>query len=217
MREGLWNMSRIATGVALGTSLILLSVLVYTRLTVDDPYIWIAGRSRLLSDLIAFVHFILTLAFWSRASWVISGRGIAGAVAGGTSVLAAFFAASLVTGIELADIIRLYVGRHAWWVVLVLAAGVFPFVRSRSDVSGPDFGRSWWVTAAASFFAGFSIYLTSSKGTVDLRLVEALFVLTIPSLCLISIAIGYQGRHSAFLRALASFGAIVSASVATIR
>jgi|SRR6188768_2330236 len=217
MRERLSNISRIATGVALGMSLIVLSVLIYTRLTVDDPYVWIAGRSRLLSDLIAFVHFTVTLAFWSRASWVISGPGIAGVVAGGICVLAAFFAASLVTGIELPDITRLYVGRHAWWVVLVLAAGVFPLVRSRSDVSGPHFGRSWWVTAAASFFAGFSIYLTSSKGAVDLRLVEALFVLTIPSLCLISIAIGYQGRHSTFFRTVASLGAIVSAAVATIR
>lgn len=217
MHDNITNLRQVAIGSALGVSLIGLSALVYARLTVVDPYMQIAGPSRLLSDIIAFVHFAAIVVFWGRASVVISGPGFAGALVSGISSLLALFALASAAGIELTDVLRLYIGMHAWWAVLVLAAAVFPFIRTRSSVSGGQIGSRPWIVAAASFFTGVLIHMVSSNGPSSLIFVEALLVLVIPSMCLNAIAIGYRGQRPIFLRSIAGLGAIISAAIATIR
>jgi len=215
MHREISRTSRVALEMTMGISLLLLSVLVYTRQTTVDPFLEVTFGSRCLANAAAFTHFVAILTFWSSVSRLAKGPGIA--FVSGTAGLLAALAVSEVVGINFGDLLRFYVGRHAAWIVIILAVAMLPLIRASFRSYQQQFWKHWALLGGASFCGGLVIYATAvSKGTGGV-FAEATLILTLPTLSLILTALRYRGRHELLLRGLAMIGAMVGAGVASIR
>lgn len=207
-------MSRVALEVTMGFSLLLLSVLVYTRLTTVDPYLWLTFGSCRAANAIALLHLLATLSFWSSVSRLAKrpGRVLVSGMVG----LVAALAFSELTGIDLGDLLRLYVGGHAVWLLIVLTVFMLPLLRATSDGDRPQSWKWWGFLGGVSFCGGLVLYATPIGKSTGGVLAEVMLILTLPTLSLICAALRYSGRHELPLRGLAALGAMIGAAVATI-
>lgn len=209
----LWYVSVASVGLAL----FFLATLVYTRLTVVDPYSSIAGRWRGLADAIAFVHCACLLAYSALAlrGMVARDRVVAGIVGLMGAIVVA--AAANASGTEAADVFRLSVGARAWWISGLLALAAFPAARAGWTTTNTAAWNGWWIFGGVCLGLGLLLYLSRSNASPFAMLGKIVLVLIIPAICFIATFLWYRGRYALILRGLGVIGTVVTVAVATIR
>jgi len=192
----------------------LLSAHVLARLTYADPLAYlIASRSG--SDAVSAIHMLLVVSVWSRA--VPTTRAL-GAVAAGATILALMVVTYLLAGWwgqSLSDVLRGYVGRHAWWMVLLLLPAALPW----SEQPSRTFRQlvPYGLVASASLVSGVCLYAFARHKEALVVFVEVMLMLILPALALSCVAWRYEGRFQSGFRRIALGVAMLTIAVASIR
>lgn len=197
---------------------VFLAILAYTRLTMFDPFSSFFKGSRVLSDGAAFVHWMLVLS--ALASVVARFRRLELTVTVGVGVICFIVLLAWVRlgGSGADDMMRLSVGRHAWWLTLPMVL----LVVFLSAGFGVAVGRSWswrslWGVGFGSLLVGMVVYGILDPGGVILMVAKALFVLMVPAVVLLATAIYYRGKRAGLVRFSVFVVALLLLAAATIR
>jgi hypothetical protein len=206
--------SRFVIGAITGMSLFLLSALIYTRITMYDPYLLLMRGSHLGANALAFVHLVTFLVFWSAALRTIKGpEMILICCAAGFAVT---MLASVIIGVGFHDFLGLYLARHVVELTVVLAACVIPLLRLGGESPDTPVWWRWCLLCGVSLSAGVLIYaVTGRKSAVDI-FSETILILVLPTMCLSLVAFQYRGHHQLVVRGIATAGAMLGVAVATI-
>lgn len=205
---------RIALSMSGGVALWLLAVLVYTRLTAYDPFLF--SDSRAVASGTALLHLTLLLGYWSS---------VLPKVLVSTPAVSAFVASGLVwplaivgsCPIAIEDCLRIDLGRHSWWLALVATLLSVPLgIRVIQSGCVAPLAR-WRAVGGVCFATGISLYvLLPEVRTPSIMLAKVVLTLLVPVGCLLAVATGEREKVGP-LRILFVLAAGLGIAVASIR
>lgn len=220
-RNGFAERPGLALAATAGLSLFLITSLVYARLTGVDPFLPLLGGSRKLANGAAFVHLLALEGYWA----VFLGPRLTGRT--GAWIAGTFLASTILAfvwarwrEIPLYEALHFDIGRHAWWIAIVLAlvSAVFTLRRWKRAISGP--WRIWGLVGLVSFCVGLTTHILAdmASGRSDpLMLAKIVSILLLPTTCLLGVALRFDGPRGRVIRLLFALGALVGIAVATVK
>lgn len=209
------NPQRIILAMLGGLSLFLLTVVVYTRLTSNDPFRVFFSTCRSTGNAIALLHLTVLLGYWALVSRAV--------LVSTSTVLTFITFAFVLPGAllwlypgDVEDCLRIGTGRHSWWLALIVTALSTPFgIRALQVGSAIPLVR-WQVVGGISFTIGIALYVAGPSGGLSYAiLAKIIFVLLIPIACLLVSAVKDREKPTT-LRAAFALAAGIGIVAATI-